>query len=115
MAHAASRGQVTGLRRTGRLPAEADSFVGRESELDAITALLQSARMVTVTGPAGAGKTRTALGAASRAAGQYPDGTWLADLGALDDPARVAPVVAEALGVPDAGEETGAAGETALA
>jgi non-specific serine/threonine protein kinase len=105
MAHAASRGQVTGLRRPGRLPAEADSFVGRESELGAITALLQSARMVTVTGPAGAGKTRTALGAAGRAAAQYPDGTWLADLGAVDDPARVAPAVAEALGIADADEE----------
>src|ERR1700761_6028408 len=105
MAHAASRGQVTGLRRTGRLPAEADSFIGRESELGAITALLQSARMVTVTGPAGAGKTRTALGAAARAAGQYPDGTWLAELGAVDDPARVAPAVAEVLGIADGGEE----------
>ena len=101
MAHAASRGQVTGLRRTGRLPAEADSFVGREAELAAITALLRSARMVTVTGPAGAGKTRTALGAASRVEGQYPDGTWLADLGAVDDPAGVAAAVAAALGLPD--------------
>ncbi|MCW2893867.1 MAG: ATPase-like protein, partial [Actinomycetia bacterium] len=52
-----SRGQVTGPRRLG-LPAEATSFVGRTIELAGITALLGTARMVTVIGPAGVGKTR---------------------------------------------------------
>jgi hypothetical protein len=46
-------GQVTGRRRLGLLPAEATSFVGRTAELSAITALLTSARLVTVTGPGG--------------------------------------------------------------
>jgi non-specific serine/threonine protein kinase len=111
MAHVTSQGQVTGPRRLGLLPAEATSFVGRTTELDGITALLQTARMVTVVGPAGVGKTRVSLRAAALVADQFPDGVWLADLGVIpreDDHARtdasgldlVASAVACALGVP---------------
>jgi non-specific serine/threonine protein kinase len=81
------------------LPAEATSFVGRQAELESITALLQCVRMVTVTGPAGVGKTRTGLSAALRATDHFPDGIWLADLGAVTDPGLVAETAAEALGV----------------
>ncbi len=69
MALVVSRGQVTGPRRLGLLPAEATSFVGRTIELAGITALLGTARMVTVVGPAGVGKTRLSLRAAALAAG----------------------------------------------
>jgi non-specific serine/threonine protein kinase len=89
MANVVSRGQVTGPRRLGLLPAEATSFVGRATELAGITALLETARMVTVVGPAGVGKTRVSLRAAALAADRYPDGVWLADLAAIppeDDP-----------------------------
>jgi non-specific serine/threonine protein kinase len=102
MANVVSRGQVTGLRRLG-LPAEAASFLGRRNELAGITALLRNARMVTVTGPGGVGKTRTSLAVAALVADDYPDGVWFADLGGAGDPALLAEVVAAALGVPDDG------------
>jgi predicted ATPase/DNA-binding CsgD family transcriptional regulator len=100
MALVVSRGQVTGPRRLGLLPAEATSFVGRTIELAGITALLGTARMVTVTGPAGVGKTRLSLRAAAVAAGQFPDGVCLADLAAISSPELLVPAVAAALGLP---------------
>jgi predicted ATPase/DNA-binding NarL/FixJ family response regulator len=104
MANVVARGQVTGLRRLGLLPAEATGFVGREDELAGLASLLGPARLVTVTGPAGVGKTRLALRAAAEAAGRYQDGVWLVDLGGIDDPGQVAGAVAAALGVTAAGE-----------
>jgi predicted ATPase/DNA-binding NarL/FixJ family response regulator len=99
MAVVVSRGQVTGSRRLG-LPAEATGFVGRTSELADIAALLQTARMVTVVGPAGVGKTRLGLRAAALAAGRFADGVRLADLAAVSDPRQVVPAVTAALGLP---------------
>ncbi|HEX3512608.1 MAG TPA: LuxR C-terminal-related transcriptional regulator [Trebonia sp.] len=96
-----SRGQVTGARRLGLLPAEATSFVGRTIELAGITALLGTARMVTVVGPAGVGKTRLSLRAAALAAEQFTDGVWLADLAGISDPDLLEPTVAAVLGLPD--------------
>jgi predicted ATPase/DNA-binding CsgD family transcriptional regulator len=112
MALVVSRGQVTGPRRLGLLPAEATSFVGRTTELAGIAALLVTARMITVTGPAGVGKTRLTLRAAAAAAGQFPDGVWLADLAAISDPGQVGPAVAAALGLP--AEDDAAAQDPAL-
>jgi predicted ATPase/DNA-binding NarL/FixJ family response regulator len=106
MAIVVSRGQVTGSRRLGLLPAEATSFVGRAAELAGITALLRTARMVTVVGPAGVGKTRLSLRAAAVAARRFPDGVWLADLAGVTDPDLLVPAVAAALGLPDAAEPT---------
>jgi non-specific serine/threonine protein kinase len=103
MANVVRRGQVTGPRRLG-LPAEATSFVGRSAELAGITELLRTARMLTVTGVAGVGKTRTSVYAASQLAGQFPDGVWFADFGAVSDPGLVAGAVAAALGMPDEGD-----------
>ncbi len=99
MAIVVSRGQVTGSRRLGLLPAEATSFVGRAAELAGITALLRTARMVTVVGPAGVGKTRLSLRAAAVAARRFPDGAWLADLAGVTDPDLLVPAVAAALGL----------------
>jgi non-specific serine/threonine protein kinase len=115
MALVVSRGQVTGPRRLGLLPAEATSFVGRMTELAGIGALLGMARMVTVVGPPGVGKTRFGLRAAAEAADRFPDGTWLVDLAAISrrddlgspsapdpgDPALITGAVARALGLAD--------------
>jgi non-specific serine/threonine protein kinase len=112
MALVVSRGQVTGPRRLGLLPAEATSFVGRAIELAGIAALLGTVRMVTVVGPGGVGKTRLSLRAAAAVADQFPDGVWLADLAGISDPSLLAPAVAAALGLP--GEDEAAQGAALL-
>jgi predicted ATPase/class 3 adenylate cyclase len=85
------------------LPIPATPFLGRRRELDEVTTLLRSgaARLLTLTGPAGAGKTRLALQAAAEASDQYPDGVFWAPLAALRDPKLVFEVAAQALGVRD--------------
>jgi len=84
--------------RRGQLPAEVTGFVGREAELAQLTSVLAQARIVTVTGYGGVGKTRLALRAADRSAFRYPDGVVLLDLASVRDPAQLLPVVTEALG-----------------
>ena len=58
----------------GNLPAQLTSFVGRDEELNRVAKLLDEARLVTLTGPGGTGKTRLAVEAAARLADQSPDG-----------------------------------------
>jgi predicted ATPase/DNA-binding CsgD family transcriptional regulator len=62
------------------LPAEAASFVGRQSELARLDGLLRTSRLVTITGAPGVGKSRVALRAAREAAARYPGGVRLAEL-----------------------------------
>ena len=78
------------------LPAPLTSFIGRETELTALHAALQEARLVSAVGPGGAGKTRLALAAATARAGSHPGGVRWADLAPVTEPARVADAVAEA-------------------
>ncbi|MET9960190.1 AAA family ATPase [Streptomyces sp. NPDC006326] len=89
----------------GNLPSELSGFVGRGAELAEVARLLDSSRLVTVTGVGGVGKSRLALAAAGIAAdtGQerYCDGVWLAELSCVRDPALVAVTLAEALGLTD--------------
>jgi predicted ATPase/DNA-binding CsgD family transcriptional regulator len=80
-------------------PAALTSFVGRAGAVDDVAAELAEYRLVTVTGPGGAGKTRLAGEVARQVAGRFADGVWLAELAAVRDPAQVAAVVATALGV----------------
>jgi class 3 adenylate cyclase len=63
------------LYRTN-LPVPATAFLGREAELAEVVDLLEDARLLTLTGPGGTGKTRLALQAASLASDAYPDGVW---------------------------------------
>ena len=86
------------------LPAPLTSFVGREQDLAQVERLLGEARLVTLTGTGGTGKTRLALEAASRIVGRFPDGVWLAELAGVGDPGLVAVQVMEALGVRQAGD-----------
>ncbi|MFG2722109.1 ATP-binding protein [Streptomyces sp. NPDC048416] len=82
----------------GNLRARLTSFVGRESELADIRGDLESARLVTLLGPGGAGKTRLSQEAAEGVAACWPDGVWLAELAPVDDPAGVPAAVLTAVG-----------------
>jgi predicted ATPase len=82
------------------LPAQATGFVGRKTELAHVSALLDRARLVTLTGTGGVGKTRLAMRAAAEAAGRYPDGVQLVELSPLRDPALLEYTVASRLGLP---------------
>jgi predicted ATPase/DNA-binding SARP family transcriptional activator len=86
------------------LPAPLTSFVGRDQDLAMLGKLLGEARLVTLTGPGGTGKTRLAVEFASGVVERFPDGVWLAELAGLSDPGLVAAQVMEALGVRQAGD-----------
>jgi predicted ATPase/DNA-binding CsgD family transcriptional regulator len=90
-----------GVERHFGLPAEMSSLVGRGPQLAAVLDGLRAARVVTLTGPGGCGKTRLALRAATLTAGGFEDGARLVELASLTDPALVPASVAEALGVPE--------------
>jgi non-specific serine/threonine protein kinase len=81
------------------LPAALTRFVGRERELAALLARLPTARLLTLTGAGGCGKTRLAVEAARQVVADYPDGVWPVELGPLADPALVPQAVARALGL----------------
>ena len=87
------------LHRTN-LPVPATPFLGRDHELAEVRGLLgrPEARLLTLTGAGGSGKTRLALQAAGGAAGVYPDGVWWVPLAPLADPADVGPAAVRALG-----------------
>ena len=75
------------------------SFVGRAGPVREVAALLDRDRLVTVTGPGGAGKTRLAGQVARLVADRFADGVWLAELAPVRDPVLVPAVVAAALAV----------------
>ncbi|MDR7458120.1 MAG: tetratricopeptide repeat protein [Armatimonadota bacterium] len=85
------------------LPVQITSFVGRDAEMAEVKHLLASARLLTLRGPGGAGKTRLALQAAADLLDRFPDGVWLVDLAPLREPELVAQTVAGALGVREPG------------
>jgi predicted ATPase/DNA-binding CsgD family transcriptional regulator len=90
-----------GAERHFGLPAEMSSLVGRGPQLAAVLDSLRTARVVTLTGPGGCGKTRLSLRAAALAADGFGDGARLVELASLTDSALVPASVAEALGVPE--------------
>ncbi|MEU1513873.1 LuxR C-terminal-related transcriptional regulator [Streptomyces sp. NPDC005811] len=96
----------TGVAGGGGLPAAFTSFVGRRSEMAEVRRLLGSARLVTLTGAGGVGKTRLALEAAAASARAFPGGVWLVDLAPVRDPAVVVEAAAVTLGVADQGTRT---------
>ena len=85
--------------RRHNLPAALSSFVGRERERGLIRELVARARLVTLTGSGGVGKTRLALAVAADLAEAYRDGVWFVELAALADPALVPGAVAQVLAV----------------
>ena len=82
----------------GNLRARLTSFVGREGDIEALRGDLGRARLVTLLGPGGAGKTRLSQEAAERVSGGWPDGVWLAELAPVDDLENVAEAVLNAVG-----------------
>jgi predicted ATPase/DNA-binding SARP family transcriptional activator len=103
--HPAAPPSAPGVSRPGRrhatsatLPAAVTPLIGREVELERVARLLDRSRAVTLTGPAGAGKSRLAIEAARVLSATQA--VWYVDLGNVDDPTQVSATVANALDVP---------------
>jgi non-specific serine/threonine protein kinase len=88
------------------LPVPVTSLIGRERELGEVARLLVGARLLTLTGVGGCGKTRFALEVAGTVVEQYPDGVWLVELAPVADPTLVPHLVATAAGVREAAGQT---------
>jgi non-specific serine/threonine protein kinase len=88
------------------LPAAVSPLIGREQEQRRVRELLAEARLVTLTGSGGVGKTRLALAVAEQLSGGYADGVWLVELGPLGDLALVPGEVARTLGLHEESERS---------
>lgn len=88
-----ARGQISHA-----VPQPVSSFVGRGIEIDAISTLMHSRRLVTITGPPGTGKTRLAIEIADRLLGRFPDGAWFTSLAPVGDPRLVMSTIADVIG-----------------
>ncbi len=85
------------------LPEQRTRFVGRDAELRDLEAALEQARLLTLTGIGGAGKSRLSLELARRTLAKFPDGVRLAELASQSAPEQVAASVAQGLGMPARG------------
>ena len=96
-------GSARSLRHN--LPAEVTGLIGRERDIADIKQLAARARLLTLTGAGGIGKTRLALRVAAELLPDFPDGAWLVQLAPVADSGLVPRVVAAAVGVRDVGEQ----------
>jgi predicted ATPase len=87
--------------RPNNLPAQLTSFVGREEKVAEVKRLLERARLLTLTGAGGTGKSRLALQVAAELLDGFGDGVFFVDLSSVTDPALVPSAVARALRVPE--------------
>ena len=85
------------VARSSNLPAPVSTFVGREADVSRVLALLETSRLVTLTGPGGVGKTRLALRAAAQLVSAAVDGVWWVDLTPLGEPMLLADAILRAL------------------
>jgi len=81
------------------LPAEFDVLIGRDDDRTSIGLLLETRRLITLTGPGGIGKTRLAIAVGHDVAGAFPAGVFLVDLAPVNDAGMVVPAIAQALSV----------------
>lgn len=95
----------------GNLPAELNTFVGRDDELAELEPLLRKSRLVTVAGVAGVGKTRFVTRVAALMEKRYCDGVWIAELSTVQDPELLEHALVDALGIT---EQTGRPPRTML-
>ncbi len=88
-------------RSLGSIPIPPTSFVGRESEIADLIALLQRSdvKLITVTGPGGVGKTRLTIRVAEQLRDTFEDGVWFVMLAPVRDPALVPVAIAHVLGL----------------
>ena len=82
-------------RPVGNLPIQVTSFIGREDEIDEVNGLLSTARLVTLAGAGGSGKTRLAQEIGLSLIEDYPDGVWFIGLATLSDPKMLRPHIAD--------------------
>jgi predicted ATPase len=101
--------------RRSNLPRQLSQFIGREKEIAEIKDLVADTQLLTIVGPGGIGKTRTALEAASAFLDCMPDGVWFVDLAPLSDPALVTSAIAGALSIEDKGSSRALIDTVALA
>ena len=87
--------------RRGNLPRQLTSFVGRQKELREIKEILGDARLLTLVGPGGAGKTRLSLQVGMEMEDSFDDGVFFVPLATITDPDLVAPTIADTLGIPE--------------
>jgi predicted ATPase/DNA-binding XRE family transcriptional regulator len=85
------------LTRPNNLPVQLSAFIGREREVSEVRALVESCRLVTLTGAGGCGKTRLGLQVAAELLDGSEDGVWLTELAAVTDQEAVAPAISQAL------------------
>ena len=85
------------------LPVQLTRFIGRLREIDEVSSQIATNRLLTLRGPGGVGKTRLAIQAAATLVAEFPDGLWIIDLTATDDPELISTIVAETVGVRDIG------------
>jgi predicted ATPase len=81
------------------LPLQLTSFVGRERELVEAQEKLSTARLLTLIGPGGTGKTRLSLQIAAEQLDRFPDGVWLVELAPISDPAFLVSTIADVFGL----------------
>ncbi len=89
--------------RPNNLPAQLTSFVGRKRETAEVVHLLETTRLLTLTGPPGTGKTRLSLRVAAEVLDQFQDGVFFVDLAPIRDPGLVPTTVARVLGIGESG------------
>jgi predicted ATPase/DNA-binding SARP family transcriptional activator len=98
----AAEGAVVGPSFLHNLPQRLTAFVGREEERVSVGECLEAARLVTLTGAGGIGKTRLAVAVGEEMGVSFPGGVWLVELAAVTDAALIPNAVAEVLGVREA-------------
>ncbi len=85
------------------LPTQLTSFVGRSEMVARAKRLVETSRLLTLTGPGGIGKTRLSLQVAAETFDQFPDGVYFIALSAVRDPEVIPSVIAQAIGIPMTG------------